>query len=147
MLTRFDDFTTFADELRRRMDRIWDDFDADYVADWAPLSAASWPHLSVFDAGATLVVKADVPGLNEKDLRVELVDGTLTLTGERKAEAPKGYTVHRQERGPLTFSRSLSLPVRVDSEKTTASVKDGVLTITLTKAAEAQPRQITVRAS
>jgi HSP20 family protein len=150
MLTQFGDFErpfTLFDELRRRMDRVWTDFDAP-AFDWEPraFARATWPHVNVFDAGASLVVTADVPGMTEKDLTVSLDNGTLSLRGERKVDAPEGYSAHRQERGAWKFSRSLTLPSKVDPEKTTATVKEGVLTVTLAKAPEAQPRQIAVRA-
>lgn len=130
---------TFAalDELRRRLETpLFRPFG--YVED-------GWPRVSLDDTGAALVVTAEVPGLTDKDLDIQLDKGTLTLRGERKLTAPEGYAVHRRERSSVSFARSLALPARVDAEKTTASVKDGVLTITLAKAAEDQPRQIAVK--
>jgi HSP20 family protein len=151
MLSRLNDFDrTFdvLDELRRQMDRVWDDYDGTWGFRRTPtqtLSAASWPRFNVHDAGANLVVTADVPGMTENDLVVSLEDGVLTVSGERKAFAPEGYAVHRRERAALQFARSVALPVKIDAERTTAAVKDGVLTITLAKAPEARPRQIAVR--
>jgi len=154
MLTRFGDFDptfTVFDHLRRRMDRLWEDFDAEWGGEPSffghTLGSFAWPRLNLTDAGATLVVTAEVPGLQEKDLEVTIHDKTLTLKGERTADVPKGYTVHRRERQSVKFARSLSLPVAVNAEKTNASLKDGVLTITLTKAPEAQPRQIAVKSA
>jgi HSP20 family protein len=144
MLSRLTDFHgTFdlLDEVRRQMDRVWEDFDAPSAS--APVA---WPRLNLFDTGAALVVEADVPGLTEKDIELTLDDGVLTLAGERKLAAPEGYTPRRQERAAFKFSRSVALPSRVDAEKTLAVVKDGVLTITLAKAPEARPRQIAVKA-
>ncbi len=148
MLSRFSDFeNTFAlmDELQRCIDRIWEDVDPSWRS-WQPaspssraLSASAFPRLNLFDAGSNLVLKADVPGLSEKDVQVTLSDGGISLSGERKVVAPEGYSAHRQERSQVQFSRSLTLPCKVNPEQTTASVKDGVLTITLAKAAEAQP--------
>lgn len=154
MLSRLSEFeNTFAlmDELQRRMDRIWEDVDPSWRSSQPTspssraLSASSFPRLNIFDAGSNLVLKADVPGLSEKDVQVTLSDGGISLAGERKVVAPEGYSAHRQERSQVKFSRSLTLPCKVDPEQTTASVKDGVLTITMAKAAEAQPRQIRVR--
>jgi HSP20 family protein len=71
----------------------------------------------------------------------------LTVTGERRADAPEGYSVHRQERLPARFSRGFQLPVKVDGAGITAALKDGVLTVTMPKAAESQPRQITVKSA
>lgn len=109
--------------------------------------AAGWPSVNMYDAGSTLKVTAEVPGLTEKDLAITVNQNVLTLSGERKADAPEGYSIHRQERAPYRFSRSFSLPVRVNGEKTSATLKNGILTITLEKAPEAQPRQIAVKAS
>lgn len=155
MLSHFSDIeNTFAlmDELRRRMDRVWDDVDPSWVA-WPSaqpsrraISAPVFPRINLFDTGSNLVLKADVPGLSEKEVQVSLNDGGISISGERRVVAPEGYSTHRQERSPVKFSRSLTLPCKVNPEQTTATVKDGVLTITVAKAAEAQPRQITVRA-
>jgi HSP20 family protein len=151
MFSRMSDFDqdfTWMDELRRRMERVWDEVDPSARGrGWnsRPLAASAWPRLNLYDAGSSLVLKADVPGLSEKDVQVTLNDGGISISGERKVAAPEGYSTHRQERGSVQFSRSLSLPCKVDAEQTSATVKNGVLTITLTKAPEAQPRQISVR--
>ena len=126
------------DELRRQMDRAWEE---------AEDPATTWPRVTVRDAGEDVLVKAWIPGLTEKDVTLTLHDGVLTIAGERKLAAPEGYVVRRQERLGAKFSRSLALPAKVDAEKTTAEVKDGVLTVKLAKAAEAKPRQIAVRAN
>lgn len=152
MLSRFNEFeSTFGlmNELRRRMDHVWNDFDpagqSGASANARALSASSWPRLNLFDDGASLVLQADVPGLSDKDIHLTLNEGTLAIAGERRATAPEGYTAQRQERPSLKFSRSLTLPCKVDPERANAVVKDGVLTVTLAKAADAQPRQIAVR--
>ena len=149
-LTDFDRTFDVLDELRRQMDRVWNDYEGAWGITRSPtqaLTSANWPRFNVLDAGANLLVMADVPGMTEKDLQVSLEDGVLTVSGEQKAVAPEGYAVHRRERPALRFGRSVALPVKIDAEKVTANVKDGVLTITLAKAPEARPRQITVRAS
>jgi HSP20 family protein len=135
MLTRWADLDhSFAlfDELRRRMDRAWDAEDVT-------------PRLAFFDDGAHFLVTADVPGLTDKDITITLHDGTLTIAGERKTAAPEGYEVHRKERTNTKLSRSITLPAKVDAEKTSATVKDGVLTVKLAKAESAKPRTIAVK--
>jgi HSP20 family protein len=145
-LGEFDRTFSMLDELRRRMDRMWEDWDADEPGFSAQLSSAqAWPRVNVFDNGSNLVLRADVPGVSEKDLQISINQGALSISGERKQDAPEGYAVHRLERGALTFSRAFSLPIPVDADKTTATIKDGVLTITLAKAPEAQPRRIGVQ--
>lgn len=134
LLSDFDRPLDVFSELRRQMDQVWDDFDA---------TAA--PRLSTKDAGANLVVEADLPGVTEKDVDITLADGVLVVTAERKLRAPEGYAARRQERTSFRLSRSIALPCKVDPEKTSAAMKDGVLTVTLAKAEEARPRQIRVK--
>lgn len=147
MFVHFGDFDrTFAlmDQIRRRMDRVWDDVDTNrpYFAG----ETASWPKINLYDTGTNLVLKADVPGLSEKDIQLTLNQDQLSINGERKIETQEGYSVHRQERSGLKFTRSLTLPCKVNPELTQATIKDGILTITLPKAVEAQPRQIAIKA-
>jgi HSP20 family protein len=151
MLSRFSDLeNTFAlmDELRRRIDRVWDNSDPSWegvTSSPRSFSSSVFPRVNVYDGGANLILKADVPGLSEKDVQVTLNDGGLSISGERTVAPPEGYSAHRQERSHVKFSRSLQLPCKVNPEQTTAAVKNGVLTITFAKAPEAQPRQISVR--
>jgi HSP20 family protein len=150
MLSRLTDFDrTFGvlDQLRRQMDRAWDDLDGGGRTPAQASLNGVWPRFDVEDKGANLVVTAELPGMTEKDLDVALQDGVLSVRGERKAGVREGYTLLRRERLPLRFARSVVLPVKVDAERTSATVKDGILTITIAKAHEAQPRKITVRAT
>lgn len=149
MLTRFSHFEpsfSLLDEVRRRMDHVWDDVDA--PSTWRNALVhedTAAPRVNIFDTGAAIVLKADVPGMTDKDIHVTVHEGVVTFKGERTADLPKDATPLRRERRTTQFSRSFSLPTKVDTEKTTAIVKDGVLTITLSKATEMQPRQIAVR--
>ena len=133
---------TFAamDELRRSVEQAYRDEEA------FPFErTGAWPRLSLWDEGKSLVLKADVPGLTEKDVQLQLTQDVLTITGERRSDAPEGHSVHRQERLPARFARSFTLPVKVDGAAINASLKNGVLTVTMPKAPESQPRQITVK--
>jgi len=152
MFSRFGDTNldfTLLDEFRRRLDRVWEDMDSSWPTQ-APngrtYSSSAWPRINLYDGGSNLVLKADVPGLSEKDVHVTLNESGLSISGERKLAPPEGYSAHRQERSSFGFSRSLTLPCKVNPEQTQASVKNGVLTVTLAKAPEAQPRQIAVQA-
>lgn len=129
------------DEMRRRMERLAGDFD-----DSTPSLRGNWPRANLFDAGNELVAVLEVPGLNEDDIRIEAHQDALTVTGERKATTPEGVTVHRAERSPGRFSRSFGLPCTVDLEKTTARLRDGLLTVTMAKHPESQPKKIAVTA-
>lgn len=146
MLTRITDFSDsldLFDQLRRQMDAVWDDWGAPRGP--ARSLSPSAVRLNLYDTGAELVLQADVPGVTDKDLEISLYEGVLTIAGERKLAKPEGYTARGQERASYRFSRSIALPAKVDAEKTSAAVKDGVLTVTLTKAPEARPRQIAVK--
>jgi HSP20 family protein len=161
MMTRISDVDrTFAamDELRRKMERAFEDYDGREArgpsrgAWFEPFefglsrTVATWPRISVYDTGTALVLYADVPGMKESDIKIEIAQDVLSLSGERKAASPDGYAVHRRERAPVKFSRSLALPCKVDVDNATATVTDGLLTLTLPKTPESQPRQITVKA-
>jgi len=150
MLTRWSDFDgTFAalEDFRRRMDRFVHDYNRLWDEDRGMGAGEGWPHVRLDDQGNQLLVYAEVPGLSEKDVQLSLNRNVLTIAGERKAALPEGYSVHRQERGSYKFSRSFSLPCAIDPQKGGATVKDGILTVALEKAAEAKPRQITIKAS
>jgi HSP20 family protein len=152
MFLRFGDTNrdfALLDEFRRRLDRVWEDMDPSGLASPSNArthSSSAWPRINLYDGGSNLVLKADVPGLSEKDIHVTLNESGVAISGERKVTPPEGYSAHRQERSSFSFSRSLSLPCKVDPEQTQASVKNGVLTVTLAKTPEAQPRQIAVQA-
>lgn len=144
--TDFDRTLSMMDELQRRMNRLVDEYEGVRSPEQGVAMTGSWPPINLYDAGEELVVEAMVPGLRESDLTVTCNQGVMTIAGERKTELPKGYTVHRRERGEVRFSRSFTFPCAVDLEKVSALVKDGILTVTVAKAPEAKPRQITVKA-
>ena len=136
------------DLLHRRIDRAFEDWSAPGGDSSVPRrrAVAAWPPTNVFEAKEAFVVKAEVPGLAEGDVSASLEDEALVIRGERKSQVPEGYKVHLRERPPVAFARKVALPDRVDFDAVTATLKDGVLTITLPKAKEALPRQIAVKA-
>jgi HSP20 family protein len=142
--TNFDRELAALDELRRRMDRLFQGYEP--TDGRAGFVNQAWPRTNLHDNGTELTLVAEVPGMGQKDLQLSLTQDVLTLSGERKTDAPEGYSVHRKERAHVKFARSFALPCKVELEKTTATVKNGLLTVTLPKTAEAQPRQITVKA-
>lgn len=155
MLTRFTPFDrtlALMDDWRRRMDRAFGDFQVPFAPagtfedPWS-LSEATWPRVNLYDTGAGLLLTAEVPGLTAKDIQIQLENDVLTVSGERKVEVPQGYTAHRRERGSTSFTRTFSLPVKVDGEKVSASLKDGVLSLEMPKLPAAQPRQIAIKAN
>jgi HSP20 family protein len=93
------------------------------------------------------VLRADLPGLSEKDVNIELEDNVLTVSGERKAEheeRKEGY--YRVERASGTFSRSLTLPEGVDPEAVSANFERGVLEVRIPKPEQRKPRKVTISA-
>ena len=146
----FDDTLRTFDLLQRRIDRAltfqgW--VDPAWGRDRARRRVrAAWPPTNVFETKEAFVVRAEVPGLAEGDVSVSMEDDALVVRGERKGEAPEGYRVHLRERASIAFTRKLALPGRVQADAVTATLKNGVLTITLPKAQEALPRQIAVKA-
>jgi HSP20 family protein len=127
-------------DLDRRFFSLFHDLEA------RPTVDTGWPRTSVYDTGNSLVLVADLPGVKDKDLEITLERDILTLAGARPLALPEGHTVHRQERRSAQFSRTFNLPFKVDADALDAQLKDGVLTITLPKAPEAQARKITVKA-
>jgi HSP20 family protein len=105
------------------------------------------PRANLVDDGNQLVLTAEVPGLSERDVKLTLNQEVVTISGERTVEVPEGYSVHRRERANVNFTRSFALPCRVNADRASATVKDGILTVTLEKSADAMPRQITVNAA
>jgi HSP20 family protein len=103
------------------------------------------PALDIHEDKDKYTVSLEVPGFKREDINVQLEDGELLISGERKSETVgEGTEVHRQERFYGKFSRALALPVAVAADQVKASCKDGVLTVTLPKAEQAKPKQITV---
>jgi len=110
------------------------------------LAAGSFaPAVDVYEDEHNLVLKLEVPGVNEEDLNVSVENNTLTVSGERKFEKEeKEENFHRIERHYGSFSRTFRLPNTIDSENVEAGYDKGVLKITLAKRAEAKPKQIKV---
>lgn len=138
-----DPFRAF-DTLRRRMDQVFRDYD-DQAGPRA--RGGLFPRASLRDTKEAFVLTAEVPGLSDKDLEIAATSESLTVSGERKAGAPEGYAAHRRERGDYRFSRSFALPARVDVERISAEVRNGLLTVTLPKHPEVTPKSIAVKAS
>lgn len=150
MLTRWYDIErdlAVLDELHRRMNRAFDEGWSGRMTRGTTSLTGGWPQANLYDSGSALVALVSIPGLNEDQINVEVHGDVLTLSGERKVEPPEGYQVHRSERGSIKFSRSFGLPSRVDPEKTVAKLSNGLLTITMEKHPESQPKQIKVSAS
>ena len=106
------------------------------------------PAMDLVETNDHFVLRADLPGMTEDDVKIEFEDGTLTLSGERKAEhESKGEGFYRVERAFGTFSRSLTLPQGVDPEAVSASFDRGVLEVRIPKPEERKPKRISIGAN
>ena len=143
-LTRFDRWEPFDEltTLRNRMDRLW----TRMTADEAPAALADWsPTSDVLETKDEIVIKSELPGIEQKDIEVQIENGMLTIKGERKGETEteeKGF--RRVERAYGSFLRAFTLPPNVAPEKIAATFANGLLELHLPKKEEAKPRSIKV---
>jgi HSP20 family protein len=106
------------------------------------------PPMDLVETEDHFVLRADLPGMSEEDVKIELEDATLTISGERKAEhESKGEGFYRVERAFGAFSRALTLPPGVDPSAVTASFDRGVLEVRIPKPEERKPRRIEIGGS
>lgn len=135
--------------MRREMDRLFDEmtrgFGLPRTAAGEPVLA---PRVDIRETENAIVVQAELPGVDEKDVEIEYADGVLTLRGEKKLERTeeekeKGY--YLMERSYGAFLRRIPMPVEVDENGIEASFEKGVLTVTLPKKPEVQPKRIQIR--
>ncbi len=114
-----------------------------------PVAAASFvPAVDIYEDAQKVVLKLEVPGIDQKDLDVRVENHTLTVKGERKFESEeKEQNFHRIERRYGSFYRAFTLPSTVDTESVAASYNAGVLKLELKKKPEAQPKQIEIKAA
>ncbi len=131
--------------LRREMDRLFEDFLGEKGAFFP--EAGSWvPAIDVSETDDNIIVKAELPGMDSKDIDVTVQGDILVIKGEKKEEKEaKEENFHRIERRRGAFARSIKIPVPVDSDGITAKYNKGVLTITLPKKEESKAKQIEVK--
>jgi len=136
----FKDLSTMRDQMDRLMGSFFRG---------NPLSGDSWaPDLDVSETDDEVLVKADLPGVDEKDLSVSLSGTNLLIKGEKKEEKEeKGKHFHRIERSYGSFQRTVALPVAVDASRIRAEYNKGVLEVHLPKKPEVKPQQIPVSSS
>jgi len=134
------------DVLRQEMERVFDRF---FEPRWDEFEAGgAWaPKLDVSETKDAYMVKAEIPGVDQKDLSVSLQNQILTIKGEKhKEKEEKDEKYHRVERSWGEFTRAIALPGAADTEKVNATFKEGVLTITLPKTPAAKGTTIPVKA-
>jgi HSP20 family protein len=140
-LGRFEDL----DRMKHHMDRLFGDLVGRYSRE---PKAGVFPLTNVTEGKDAYYVRAELPGVTAQDLEITITDDNLSISGERKIRAEKNEAkYHRREREAGKFSRMITLPGQVDSQKVEASCANGILTVILPKAESAKPRQISVKAS
>lgn len=145
LMTRFDRWEPFEElnTLRNRLDRLVNRYTDEGEE---PLLTARWtPLADIVETKDAFIVKAEIPGIDEKDVSVEIANNVLTIQGERKVETEteeKGY--RRMERSYGKFLRSFTLPQNTMTDKVAANFTNGILEVTIPKKEEAKPRKITV---
>lgn len=118
------------------------------VAPWTSFGRSTFPVFNVWEDDENLYAEAELPGIALEDIDVQLHGHELTIKGQRKdAKEEEGVTFHRRERQCGEFCRVLQLPVEVDRDKVQASMRNGILSVTLPKGQAARPRKIEVKAS
>lgn len=147
-LTRWDPLREVLN-IRREMDRLFDEFFGRRRLPTAVsmIEAGAWtPRVDMFDREKELVVQAELPGVGRENIRISATDDTLTIRGEvRQGEEIKEEQYYCCERSYGTFSRTLSLPVKVQADKVQAAYKDGILEVVLPKVEEVVPKEVEVR--
>ncbi len=131
--------------LRREMDRLWENFFGErpltrmWEREWAP-------SLDLSETKDNFVVKAEVPGIDAKDIDISLTGDVLTIKGQKKHESEeKEEDYHLVERSYGSFSRSVRLPAEVESNKIKASYKNGILNITLPKSEKVKAKEVKIK--
>ena len=142
---RWDPFGEFS-TLQERMNRLFEDLiPATRKSEEELKTGTFYPSVDIYEGEKDITLKAELPGIDKKDVHVEINDGVITLRGKRKLEKEeKKENYHRLERSYGTFNRSFTLPTTVDSGKVKANYKDGILEVTLPRKEEAKPKSIPV---
>jgi len=144
-IVRFDPFRDMV-SLRDRMDRLFEDSLSGIKGGEEDLGFAGWsPAVDIYETGDSLVIRAEIPGVEKDDVSIEVKDSTLKLRGERKLEKEvKEENYHRMECSYGSFQRIFTLPTSVDQDKISANFKNGMLEVSLPRKEEKKPRQIEI---
>jgi len=141
-LTPFSDF----DRMRREMDKVWDTFLEGDVWKESKEDSVWLPSVDVSETKNDLVVKAELPGMDPKDIDITLSDGHLMIKGQKRHEKEeKDEDYHSVERSYGSFVRAVHLPKEVKHDKINARYKNGVLKIVLPKSEEAKTKEIKIK--
>lgn len=147
MLMRIDPFERALSSFRSGFDRAWDLPFFGFERNLPEVYNGGFGSIDISEDEEGLTFKADLPGMDPKDLSVEAKDGVLTIQGKRETEKKEeDKTYHRYERTFGSFCRSFALPSNVNPDKIQAEYKDGVLKVHVPKDEESKPRKIQIEA-
>jgi HSP20 family protein len=138
MLDAFEPMLQSAGDVNRLLESFFDD---------APTQrryGTRYPGINAWEDTDSAWIEAELPGLTMNDIELTVQDNQLTLSGQRKLQAPQNATWYRRERSEGSFTRTFTLPWEIDANKVEAKLKDGVLTVHLPKAEAAKPRKVKV---
>ncbi len=141
MLNRMFPTTTFED-VRREMDRLVGSLTRQ--GNGSSFAVGTYPPVNVWEDGESYFLEAEIPGVDMKDIELQVVGNELSIKGKRDFGDTADMTFHRRERATGAFGRSVTLPTDVNPDKVEAVLTDGVLTVTLPKAESSKAKKITV---
>lgn len=142
MLTRWfdDDVLSRFNQMQREMDRLWS-----ALRPFETEAAGVFPPMNIYDDGESSVARAELPGVDPRDVDVTVTGNTLHIRGKREIEPAGGnVSYHRRERKAGTFSRAFELPAEVEADKVTASCNHGVLEVLMPRTEQSQRKKIEV---
>ena len=129
------------DRMKRHLDQIFSQ-----VGQARPTqrSAGVYPLLNLTETKDAYIIRAELPGVTAETLDIQATGRNISITGERRIPVDRSAKYHRREREAGRFSRALTLPSDIDRDRIEATLKDGVLKITLNKSEQAKPKQIRI---
>lgn len=144
-ITRWDSFREFS-ILQERMNRAFEDAAVRSWKNDEPSATTSWsPAVDIYETDSEIMVQAELPGVDRKDIALQLENNVLTLKGDRRFEKETNQdNYHRIERSYGGFSRAFTIPTIVDEDKIRAEYRDGILKIALPKKEQVKAKQIKI---
>jgi len=134
-----------VNRIQSRINELFEDALGRTRAQQSAAAGVWYPPVDILESKDSYLIRAELPGMRNEDLKTEVNEGILTLSGERKLEEPaSGVAYHRVERVTGKFSRSFHVPQTVNPDGIKATYKDGILEVQVPKADEAKPRKIAI---
>jgi HSP20 family protein len=143
-IIRWDPFRDLV-SLREKMNRLFEDAVTARGEERDMISSTWAPSVDIYETENAIIMNAEVPGIDEKDIEIKIEDNTLIINGERKLEKETSEeNYHRIERSYGSFYRSFTIPRQIDQDKINAEHDNGVLRITMPKKPESKPKTVKV---